>query len=130
MPHRTAELLDPNQQHTFEVLFFEFNPNFLRDLTHHGRELGVGGNTPSGESGEWIYQPAENNHMSPIVPHVDQSRTWLAECGADKAVAPYAYSRFKHDYFDREVAQLQNWRVMVDNEHSRFLLYCGRCCID
>ena len=44
---------------------------------------------------------------------------WLAECGAKKAAAPYAWSKFEHEYFDTVVAQLQNSQVMFDDEHRK-----------
>ncbi|KAG8736604.1 hypothetical protein FRC12_017540 [Ceratobasidium sp. 428] len=57
--------------------------------------------------------------MSPVAPRVAHGRwRWLGESGADKAVAPYAWSRFKHEYLDNMFRQSSSGRVMMDDEHS------------
>ncbi|KAF8605837.1 hypothetical protein BDV93DRAFT_30025 [Ceratobasidium sp. AG-I] len=114
MEHYTTNWQDPNKRHTYDVYLLDFNPMFLDELAHRDDEERINENG----SGKWVYQPAEPDRFSPITSNVER-RTWLAECGAEKASAPYAWSKFKHEYFDTVVAQLQNTKVMFDDEHSK-----------
>lgn len=88
---------------------------FVDELAHRGDQDQTDQNQGAGK---WAYQPAEPNNFSPVVPYVGQ-RTWLAECGAEAAVAPYAWSKFKHEYFDNVDPQLQIRQVMMDDEHCK-----------
>ncbi|KAG9118602.1 hypothetical protein FRC07_006808 [Ceratobasidium sp. 392] len=114
VPHLATIPFDPNVKYEFEILLLDFNPEFVKEVqrvTNRRSSEGEGG------PGKWTYQPATNNHMSPIAPYVDQRRSWLAECSASKAVAPYVWSKLEHPYFEDVVAQLQHWTVMMDSEH-------------
>ncbi|KAG8776741.1 hypothetical protein FRC12_000713 [Ceratobasidium sp. 428] len=112
-PHEAIIRFDPNEKHEFELLLLDFNPDFAKRVEHATNKRGLGDE----DDAKWNYQPATNNHMSPVTPHIDQRRSWLAESGASKAAIPYVWSRLKHPYFEDVVAQLQNWTVMMDNEH-------------
>lgn len=115
MEHYTTNWQDPNKRHTYDVYILDFNPMFVDELANRDDE------ERKNEHGseKWVYQPAEPDNFSPVMANVER-RTWLAECGAEKAAAPYAWSKFKHAYFDDIVAQLQNAQVMFDDEHSKF----------
>ena len=115
MEHYTTNWQDPNKRHTYDVYLLDFNPMFIDKVAHQDDEKQE---NESG-SGKWVYQPAEPDRFSPTAPNVGR-RTWLAGCGAEKAAAPYAWSKFKHEYFNTVVAQLRNSQVMFDDEHSTF----------
>ena len=106
---------DPNERYTYDVYLLDFNPTFVDELARRDDQE----RTNENDFGKWVYQPPGPDRFSPIVPNVGR-RTWLAECGAEKAAAPYAWSKFEHEYFDNVVAQLQQSFVMFDDEHSTF----------
>ncbi|KAG8690467.1 hypothetical protein FRC09_011968 [Ceratobasidium sp. 395] len=108
----------PRRNFGVNVLLLDFNPAFVRQVE---RNANRGDHSEhEGKSGAWIYQPATTDHMSPVAPLVPHSRwRWLSEGGADKAVAPYAWSQFNHEHFKSVFRRSPRKGVMIDDEHRQ-----------
>lgn len=102
-----------------DLFVVDFNPAFVKAVENQqSRRTSNKDIVP--EPGTWVYQPPETNEISPTASNVYQ-HVWLGECGADKAVAPYAWLQVKSEYVDKIAAHIQEGAtVMMDNEHSKF----------
>ncbi|QRV88724.1 F-box protein [Ceratobasidium sp. AG-Ba] len=120
---------NPDVKHDLDVWLLDFDPEFVKEVARQANgDRSENENVVGGELEGWVYQTATNNHMSPVAPYVDERQSWLGECGADKAVAPYAWCKLRHEYFDNVLAQIQHWKVYMDDEHSKLLIEAPRTC--
>lgn len=101
-----------------DLYVVDFNPTFVKAVEYRQSQR-AGNKDVAPEPGTWVFQPRETNELSPTGSNVYQ-QVWLGECGADKAVAPYAWLQVKSEYLDRIAAHIQEGAtVMMDNEHSK-----------
>lgn len=104
-----------------DLYLIDFNPAFVKTVGY--RQSQETNKDAAPELGTWRYQPPETNELSPTMSNVYQ-HAWLGLCGADKAVAPYAWLPVKSEYLDKIAAHIQEGAtIMMDHEHSKFTSY-------